>query len=99
MKNLNKQEKEFIAKVAEDSSKLILDVPELRRAYKLLTNNDSTNMRQIRQELYRFHINPPKDGDTVNNITDLSTTTIEPVVEPNDINNKTKTKKGRPKKI
>lgn len=59
MNKLNKEDKEFVKRVAHDSVNGTLEVDEIRKAFKLIMGIDpeglSPNIRIMRNELYRFN--------------------------------------------
>ena len=57
-KQLNNEEKEFVRKVAKESSSMIIKVDEIRKAFKILTDKDIATMPAMRQELYKINKNP-----------------------------------------
>jgi hypothetical protein len=52
--NLDKQQQEFVRRVAKDSVQQTINVEEIREAFKLLTNTDNANIRIMRKELYDY---------------------------------------------
>jgi hypothetical protein len=68
-KKLKEEEKEFVKKVAKDSFNMILNVEDIRKAFKMLTDNDIAPMPRMRQELYKVHSNP--DSIIVDEIKEL----------------------------
>lgn len=57
-KKLSETDKEFVKKVAKDSFDMILNVEDIRKAFKMLTDNDIAPMPRMRQELFKVHSNP-----------------------------------------
>ena len=95
MKKLTEEQKSFVAKVAEDSVNQTIDVDQIREAFKLLSDDDSTmNIRIMRKRLYDHFMNPKPDvlPDFANPDFDISQelpTDQTPAVEPK--------KAGRPR--
>lgn len=62
MRKLTEEQKDFVAKVAKDSANQTIDVDQIREAFKLLTEDDSTmNIRIMRKRLYDHFMNPRPD--------------------------------------
>ncbi len=61
-KKLNDQEFEFVKRVAKDSVNMHINVEEIRKAIKILSDQDIGNIKQMRKQLYDFNSNPKK-GD------------------------------------
>ena len=57
-KKLTAEEKEFVAKVAKNSYDMIIDVQEIKKAFKLLTDQDLANIRTMRMEMFNYHTKP-----------------------------------------
>lgn len=68
-KKLSKEEFEYVKKAAENSWNMIIDVDQLRKAYKILTDADIATMKQIRLKLGQVYQHPEQleveeDGTT-----------------------------------
>lgn len=63
-KKLNKEDKEFVKKVAKDSYDMIINVEDIRKAFKLIMDDDQVPMQRMRQELFKVLNNPDSIEET-----------------------------------